>query len=263
LLPHDAFDPRRFFDAIARRYDRVYALDRDASRARMARVVRAIAEEAPDRGARAPRGGEAPHGGDGPARSEARTRVLDLGVGTGRELGALQDAGLDVLGLDFSPAMLALCARRARPVPLVEADLWAPLPFDAGSFDAVIALHGTLAHPPDDGALASLVVELARVLTPRGVFVAEVPSPRWLDAIDASASSGTGAAAGAGGDPRRFAARRTGERAFVHEDAAAGVSIAARVLDAPAWTALFAPRFTARVEPISEVEQLVVCWRIG
>jgi len=230
LPSHDAGDPRRFFDAIAGRYDRAYGLDRDASRARMARVVSELAP---------------------------RSRVLDLGVGTGRELGALQDEGHDVVGLDFSPAMLAICARRARPVPLVLADLWSALPFDAGSFDAALALHGTLAHPPSGGALQSLVGELARVLAPGGVVIAEVPSPGWLDALDADRARPAAA------DGRRFAARRTGPRDFVHEDLAAGVSIGARVIDAPQWAEAFAPHFAVRVEPISDVEQLVACRRIG
>jgi SAM-dependent methyltransferase len=111
-----------------------------------------------------------------------KARVLDLGVGTGRELPALLDAGHYVVGLDVSPEMLALCAKRARPIPLFEGDLWEPLPWDARSFDAVIALHGTLAHPPADGAHARLAKEVARVLRPRGVFVAEVPDAAWLEA---------------------------------------------------------------------------------
>ncbi len=87
-----------FFEAIARRYDRAYALDATTTRARMKRVLSHL--------------------------PPAPARVLDLGVGTGRELGPLQDAGYEVTGLDVSPSMLAQCARRARPVTLVEADLW-------------------------------------------------------------------------------------------------------------------------------------------
>src|SRR5207302_1396932 len=66
-------DARGFFDAIARRYDRDYALSGITSRERMERVIRAIA---------------------------GKTRVLVLGIGTGRELPALLDAGHDVTGLD-------------------------------------------------------------------------------------------------------------------------------------------------------------------
>ena len=101
-----------FFDAIAGRYERVYALSSTESRRRMDRVL-----------------------GDLPPPP---ARILDLGVGTGRELTALLDAGHLPTGVDASRAMLERCARRARPVPLVHADFWAtPLPFAAGSFEAV------------------------------------------------------------------------------------------------------------------------------
>ena len=52
-------------------------------------------------------------------------RVLDLGVGTGRELTALLDAGYAPTGLDTS-RRCSSDARAARaPVPLVHADFWA------------------------------------------------------------------------------------------------------------------------------------------
>src|SRR5581483_1711734 len=121
-----------------------------------------------------------------PALPPAPARVLDLGVGTGRELTLLLDAGYAPTGLDASAAMLARCARRSRPVPLVEADFWQPLPFPAASFEAAIALHGTLAHPPDgSSSLARLAAELARVLAAGGCFVAEAPAPAWLARLEA------------------------------------------------------------------------------
>ena len=215
--------PDRFFEAIARRYDRVYAPDAQTTRARMERVLRELP----------------------PA-----SRVLDLGVGTGRELGALQEAGHAPVGLDLSPSMIAICARRARPVPLVIADLWGPLPFDARAFDAAIALHGTLAHPTHDGACVALASEVARVLRPGGVFVAEVPAPSLLAYLEA-----------AGGiDAGDLQMRREGD-VVVHEDRAAGVAVDARVLDADAWRALFARDFDVTVEALGELELLIVARR--
>src|SRR5437016_2057046 len=105
---------RRFFDAIAGRYERAYAPDARASRARMEGLLAALAERGAQRVA-SPR--------------PSPLKVLDLGVGTGRELSALLDAGHDVVGLDVSKAMLERCDRRARRIPLVEADFWGPLPF--------------------------------------------------------------------------------------------------------------------------------------
>jgi SAM-dependent methyltransferase len=211
-------DARRFFDAIAGRYERAYALPADESRARMKRVQRALPPP--------------------PAR------VLDLGVGTGRELTALLDAGYEPTGVDVSPAMLERCARRARPVPLVDADFWGPLPFGDGSFDAAIALHGTLAHPPDEGAVARLGSELARVVRPGGAFVAEVPSPTWLERSS---------------DDARVT--RTGPGTALYEDPATGARIEARLLSDAAWMAALGPAWSTRVEPLGDTEWLVAAVR--
>jgi SAM-dependent methyltransferase len=215
-------DARRFFDAIAGRYEREYALPAEESRARMARV---LAELPPP-----------------PAR------VLDLGVGTGRELAALLDAGHAPTGVDVSPAMLERCAHRARPVPLVEADFWRPLPLGDASFDAAIALHGTLAHPPDDGAVARLATELARVVRPRGVWILEVPSPGWI----------ARAARDAAGDQR---VRPTGPTTAEYIDPATGASIEARLLTEADWIAALSPGWMVSVEAASDVEFVVVARR--
>jgi SAM-dependent methyltransferase len=192
----------RFFDAIATRYDRVYAPDRESSKQSLGAVLAVLPPKA---------------------------RVLDLGVGTGRELSALLDAGHSPTGVDVSGRMLEICARRSRPVPLVRADFWQALPFDAGAFDAVLALHGTIAHPPDEGAHQRLAGEAARVLSPGGVFVAEVPSPAWLAELPAS---------GLDDGERRI--RRTGPASCVHEDLVTGVSIETVVLSGEEWRAVFA-----------------------
>jgi SAM-dependent methyltransferase len=213
-----ADDARRFFDAIAGRYERAYGLPADESRFRMQRVGRELPP---------------PPG-----------RVLDLGVGTGRELTALLDAGYEPTGVDVSPAMLERCARRARPVPLVDADFWCPLPFDDGAFDAAIALHGTLAHPPDDDAVARLARELARVVRSGGSFVAEVPSPAWLER--------------AAGDAR---VKRTGPGTALYEDPVTGACIEARLLSDTAWMAALGPAWSTRVEPIGDAEWLVAAVR--
>lgn len=73
-----------------------------------------------------------------------RAVVLDLGCGTGDMLALLRDErpGLELIGLDFSPAMLRVAERRLRGdahLRLLRGDAMA-LPFDDGSLDgAVIA----------------------------------------------------------------------------------------------------------------------------
>ncbi len=212
----------RFFEAIAGRYERAYALPRVESEARMRRVLPRLAP---------------------------RSRVLDLGVGTGRELTSLLDAGHDVTGLDASEAMLARCARRARPVPLVQGDFFRALPFPDGAFDAVLALHGTLAHPESDAELARFVGEAHRVLGPRGVVVCEVPSPGLLE----------GPSERRGDDGLAF--ERLGPGRFLHVDEVVGLALEGRVMDASAWRELFGHRFVVTCTPFSPVEQLVVATR--
>jgi SAM-dependent methyltransferase len=158
---------RAFFDAIAPRYDRVFAREPADLRAHVDRALSAIGEGARD--------------------------VLDLGVGTGLELPRLLDAGHRVVGVDVSPEMIALCNKRSRPIRCVEHDFWSSLPFEDASFDAVIALFGSLAHAPDDHALARLGREVKRVLREGGVFFAEVPSPSWALAHSAFVDEKTGA----------------------------------------------------------------------
>jgi SAM-dependent methyltransferase len=216
----EALDARAFFDAIASRYDRAYAPDARDSRARMERVL---------------------------ALLSPRSRVLDLGVGTGRELSSLLDAGHRPTGLDASKEMLARCARRARPVPLVEADFWNALPFPDASFEAALALHGTIAHPPDRDAHARLGAELLRVLGTGGLFIAEAPSRAWLERV---------ASGGEVYDGDR-AVRRTGEDTCLFEDLVNGATIAAWIPPDARWSTLLGARFDTNVTRFGD-ELLVV-----
>jgi SAM-dependent methyltransferase len=212
-----------FFDAIAGRYERSYALATGESRRRIARVLRELPSP--------------------PAR------ILDLGVGTGRELTALLDAGYDPTGVDLSRQMLERCARRARPVALVHTDFWQPLPFADVSFDAALALHGTLAHPPDAGALERLALALGRVVRPGGAWVVEVPSPGWLERLDDLRWPGD------------RSARRTGPSTFVYEDRVVGASLEGRVFSDEQWRAALNRHWTVRVDPLGDLEWLVVATR--
>ena len=201
-----------FFDAIAGRYSRAYALDSNESRRRMARALGLLPSPPAD--------------------------VLDLGVGPGREIPFLLDQGYAPVGLDSSKAMLEHCARRARPIPLVQADFWQPLPFEDRSFDGVLALHGTLAHSSDAGALERLSFELARVTRPGAVWLSEVPSPAWLDSFDIDFGSSD------------CVIRRTGTQACEYEDRIASASIHVRIPSADDWRGALAPLWTVEIENI-------------
>jgi SAM-dependent methyltransferase len=74
-------------------------------------------------------------------------RALDLCCGQGNVSAALVGRGCEVVGVDFSPAMLAFARERAPSATFIEADAQ-DLPFAAGEFDIVVSNLG-ICHVPD------------------------------------------------------------------------------------------------------------------
>lgn len=110
---------------------------------------------------------------------ELSGRLLDAGVGTGRNF-PYYPPGSTVVGIDFSPAMLARARRRlsASPVPveLKQMDV-TKLDFPAGTFDSAVAafLLCVLAEAQQVPALR----ELGRVVRPGGyIRLLEYVRPR-------------------------------------------------------------------------------------
>lgn len=96
----------------------------------------------------------------------ARGRVLEVAVGTGRNLpGYPADAA--ITGIELSPAMLDIARQRAaaagRDVDLREADA-EHLPFDDDSFDTVVCALALCTIPSPVAAVG----EMRRVLAPGG-----------------------------------------------------------------------------------------------
>jgi ubiquinone/menaquinone biosynthesis C-methylase UbiE len=120
--------------------------------------------------------------------SQARGNVLEIGVGTGRNLDRYPDSGVDLVGIDLSPAMLGLARARAqrlgRDVDLQLGDAQA-LSFASESFDTVVVTLALCAVPDDGQAIR----EIARVLRPDGrlVWLEHVRSPlapvRWVQRL--------------------------------------------------------------------------------
>ena len=98
--------------------------------------------------------------------ARATGRVLDVGVGTGRNL-PHYPAGTTITGIDLSPAMLAHARERAAGLGLAadlrEGDAEA-LPLESESFDTVVCAL-SLCTIPDPSAA---VTEMRRVLVPGG-----------------------------------------------------------------------------------------------
>jgi ubiquinone/menaquinone biosynthesis C-methylase UbiE len=98
----------------------------------------------------------------------ADSRVLEIGVGTGRVALPLSRHVKLYVGVDISPAMMArLRAKQdGEPVALVQASA-VHLPFAPATFDAVVAVHVFHLIPDWPDALA----ECARVLKPGGLLL--------------------------------------------------------------------------------------------
>jgi len=93
-----------------------------------------------------------------------RTRLLDLGCGTGLLLTLAQARGATVTGLDVTPGLLQVARDRLPTAELWQADI-CRLPFGDAEFDVVTGVNAVqfAADPP--GALA----EAARVVRPGGL----------------------------------------------------------------------------------------------
>ncbi len=123
--------------------------------------------------------------------AEADGPVLELGCGTGRITIPLAKSGVDVVGVDRSPAMLdrahrrnARRAGRSAALSLVRADI-RQLPFRRGCFPMVLAPYGVLQSLIRDRDLTEALDSVAHVLRRGGTFgidlVPDVPNWREYD----------------------------------------------------------------------------------
>jgi SAM-dependent methyltransferase len=96
-------------------------------------------------------------------------KTLDLCCGQGNVSEALLARGCQVVGIDFSPAMLAFARERAPKATFIEANAQ-NLPFDDAEFDIVVSNLGICHIPDQPRALA----EVRRVLRPGGKFAMTV-----------------------------------------------------------------------------------------
>lgn len=100
-------------------------------------------------------------------------RVLDVATGPGYVAGVAATREAQVVGVDLSPAMLALARQHYPAVELKEADA-AALPFEDGSFDIVVMNFGLPHFAYPERALA----EAQRVLRAGGRIAATVWATR-------------------------------------------------------------------------------------
>lgn len=101
--------------------------------------------------------------------AEPDLKALDLCCGQGNVSQALISRECQVVGVDFSQAMLAFARDRVPRAKFIEADAQ-DLPFDAAEFDIVVSNLGVCHIPDQPRALA----EVRRVLKPGGRFAMTV-----------------------------------------------------------------------------------------
>lgn len=94
--------------------------------------------------------------------------VCDLGCGPGHVGGYLAGRGLDVIGIDLSPALIAEARRLFPALRFQVADLLA-LPLADGALGGVAAFYSLIHLPPGD--LPRALAEIRRVLAPRGLLL--------------------------------------------------------------------------------------------
>lgn len=97
--------------------------------------------------------------------------VLEVGCGTGLLLRRFAEVARRAVGADLSQAMLTRA--RARGLEVLEASA-ERLPLPSASFDVAVSFK-TLPHVPD---LRRALSEMARVVRPGGVLIAELYNPK-------------------------------------------------------------------------------------
>jgi SAM-dependent methyltransferase len=125
--------------------------------------------------------GEDVHGeADFVMRFAPRT-VLDAGCGSGRVAIELDRRGVDVVGADVNPSMLAVAHERGPSVLWVESDLAA---LDLGRVFDVVVMAGNVPLFTPEGTHAALVAGCARHVAPHGILVAGFQLGRGYELAD-------------------------------------------------------------------------------
>jgi SAM-dependent methyltransferase len=119
--------------------------------------------------------------------------VLELGVGTGRLAVPMTEAGLDVVGVDSSQAMLDVLHLRDSTgvVTAIRGDMVDDLP--DGPFDVALIAYNTIFNLLEEETQRRCFEAVAKVLRPGGAFVVEafVPDSTVLEGSDVAVRSMT------------------------------------------------------------------------
>ena len=98
-------------------------------------------------------------------RQEGRRRVVDVGAGPGLDLAGLHAEGFEALGVDLTPANVAVMHQRG--LSALAASLY-QLPFRAGAFQALWSMS-TFVHVPH-ARFDEALTEMMRIVEPGGLL---------------------------------------------------------------------------------------------
>lgn len=104
--------------------------------------------------------------------------VLDAGCGTGRVAIELARHGIEVVGVDVDPSMLATAASLAPELTWVQSDL---AELDLGRRFEVVVMAGNVPLFTRPGTQAALVADVARHVRPGGLLIAGFSLGRGYD----------------------------------------------------------------------------------
>lgn len=82
---------------------------------------------------------------------KASSKILDVGCGTGRHVGALTQRGYSTIGLDKSEAMIIEARRRHPQCEFRHDDALSPMAFPRGSFTHITCFYFTIYHFKNKG----------------------------------------------------------------------------------------------------------------
>lgn len=100
-----------------------------------------------------------------------KIRTLELGAGLGGHLAFEPLDQQDYHCVELRPAMAEHIRQHYPNVTVVTGDIQKVLPYEARSFDRILAIH-VLEHLPD---LPATITEVARLLKPDGLFTIVIP----------------------------------------------------------------------------------------
>jgi ubiquinone/menaquinone biosynthesis C-methylase UbiE len=107
-------------------------------------------------------------------------RVFDIGVGAGRTTPFLAEGASRYVGIDYAAPMVERCRERFPNLEFEVADAADLSRWEANSFDVAVFSFNGLGTLPTDEARERCIREVARVLSPSGLFIFSIHNPKYV-----------------------------------------------------------------------------------